>query len=178
MPIVHVSLDQRINETKIADAGGRWRKKTARLLRQSYARRPFGADLAELISAFEADPEETLSELNISLITRVMRCIGIERPILKTSEMGLSQTDRTDRLIEIGKKLECDTYVSPVGAREYLESDGFVQRSHMSLHYMNQLPRLRPGCQRRVRSEPFDCRCRRQFGLKGAAAYVHGKWDG
>lgn len=178
VPIAHQSLEQRINETKIADQGGRWRKKTARLLRQSYAHRPFFVDLAELITMFEDCAAETLSVLNIALTTNIMDRIGAKPLLLKSSELGLGQGDRTDRLIEAGRKLACDAYVSPIGARDYLEADGFERRCDMRLYYAAQSPpTYDQGTASGFVSRLSIVDVVANVGWIGAAAYVRAEWD-
>jgi hypothetical protein len=177
VPIGHDRLDQRINETKIADSAGRWRRKVARLLQQSYARARFKSDLADLIVALETAPQETLADFNIALAAKIMSLFGIQASILRSSGMGLTQAERTDRLIEIGTKLCCDTYISPIGSRGYLETDAFASRTTMRLTYLAQ----DPPAYDQGSTKGFVPRLSivdgvANLGWRGAGNYVRGEW--
>lgn len=177
VPIEHECLEQRINETRIADGAGRWRKKVGRLLWQSYARAEFKHDLAEVIVAFEEAPIETLADFNIALAVKIMARFGIKASILRASSMGLVRSERTDRLIEIGLNLHCDTYVSPLGSRAYLEADAFTSRTMMRLGYLAQ----DPPAYDQVATKTFAPRLSivdgvANLGWQGCADYVRGAW--
>ena len=177
VPIEHESLDQKINETNLADAGGRWRKKTARLLLQAYARRQFKGDLIDLIAAFEQGSEVSLAELNMNMILKTMSGMGLKTPVLKSSELDLRRTDRTDRLIEIGERLACKAYVSPIGARDYLESDGFTSRCALRLDYMAcEPPEYDQGAAGEFVSHLSVVDVVANLGWSGAAAYISSNW--
>jgi hypothetical protein len=138
-PIKHISLEQRVKDTQIAQ-GARWRTKTARLLRQSYAKHPYASELEHLVAALEAHTEERLADLNIALIETCCERLHIDTPRRRASDMWLETTQRTDRLIEICESLACDTYLSPPGASEYLSKDGFKARTRIKLQFANDHP--------------------------------------
>ena len=176
VPIQHIAIDQRIDETRIANVA-HWRKKISRLIDQSYARHQFKNDLSELVQIIENGTQEILSEFNISIITTAMSRMGIATPTCRASELALARADRTDRLIEIGEKLGCDTYLSPIGSSDYLSADGFVDRTPIKLEYANNAP------------PPYGQQGGGEFishlsiidivgnlGWDGAAAYICGNW--
>jgi hypothetical protein len=176
VPIQHANVDQRIDETRISD-GAHWRKKISRVLAQSYARHPYKNDLNDLIEAIENGSEETLSELNVALIVKAMDKLKIATPIQCASEMALTSEDRTDKLIEIGQKLGCYTYLSPTGSSGYLTTDRFIDRTSIKLEYANEAP---PPYRQRGNDEFVShlsvADVVANLGWDGTAAYIHREW--
>ena len=62
------------------------------------------------------------------------RLLGLDRPILVASKLGLTATEKNERLVEICERVGATTYLSGRGARSY--NDESLFRSHgISLEY-------------------------------------------
>lgn len=70
----------------------------------------------------KANATDSLSKLNIDLIESISKILGIETTFYKSSQMNISE-DRVSRLVDIIKLNHSGTYLSPVGALEYISSD-------------------------------------------------------
>lgn len=69
---------------------------------------------------------DKLSDLNIKITELMLKIFGIETKIMLSSSLSVD-TMKTDRIIDICKKLGADTYLSGQGARDYLEPEKFDQ---------------------------------------------------
>jgi WbqC-like protein family len=71
---------------------------------------------------------ERLIELNLEIINFALNALSICKTISFESELKTTRT-KTERIIEICKKLNADTYLSGAGGRQYLEEDKFVKEN-------------------------------------------------
>ncbi len=140
VPVRHQKLSQKINETSI-DYTRPWKKKQIRLLQQAYTRYPYAGDLFELLDVLEANESAFLSDLNIATICWLSSKLELETKVLRSSELGISG-ERTDRLVDILNYLGAGEYLSPIGASEYLEDDGFLDLTDISLTFQNYTPEV------------------------------------
>lgn len=63
--------------------------------------------------------QNSLSELNIAMIKFVCEILRIKTPIVKASDLDLKVDDRNERIIEICKSLNGETYFSGNGGKKY-----------------------------------------------------------
>lgn len=138
-PTRHQGRDQTIAETAIADDHN-WRRKLSALLRQEYGRHPFFSELATLIAHIDKSTASNLADLNISIIAFCAQRFSITTPVSRSGEMSLIANQRTERLIEICKRLGCDIYLSPIGSAEYLAEDGFALLTDLKLEFFEEAP--------------------------------------
>lgn len=175
-PVRHDSEKKKINEVALADER-RWRKKLARTLREGYGRHPFGAEIADLISILETSQISSIDELNIAVITHSAERLSISTPCARSSSLPLSTMDRTDRLVEICRILDCNEYLSPAGAADYLAHDNFVGRSDIRLMFANYRPPAYP----QRKTEKFVSHLSiidvvANLGWRGAKEYIFTDW--
>jgi hypothetical protein len=76
-----------------------------------------------------------LLDLNVTVTKYLLSVLGIDKKIYFESELGVGG-EKTQRIINIGKKLKADTYLSGSGGRDYLESDKF-QDAKIKLVYQD-----------------------------------------
>ena len=138
VPVKQGKLANKINETNIVETQP-WRKKHSRQLQQTYNKHPFAKDIFGLSVILEEEPESSLAELNIHLITHLLKILKISTPVVFSSQMGITG-ERTTRLIDLLEELNADTYLSPIGAMEYLEKDNFSTRTTINLEYQKFEP--------------------------------------
>jgi len=100
-----------------------FRKKLARTLEQNYKK----ADAFEEVHPFVMElvhyDTERLSEYNIHITAQIASRIGIDTPRVILSQSGFSsQATKGELVLDICLAFGGDTYVSPLGAKEYLET--------------------------------------------------------
>jgi hypothetical protein len=138
VPVKHRVLAQKIKETEI-DITQQWRRKHTRLLQQVYSKHPFAEDMLDICSVIEQDNITHLAALNISLIQWILEKLNIRTEVFLSSAMSIGG-ERTTRLIRFLKHLQVDCYLSPKGAMEYLEEDGFTSQTAVNLVYQEFNP--------------------------------------
>jgi hypothetical protein len=177
VPIRHGGLEQMIADTAIID-DGLWRRKLGRLLRQTYARQPHAADLETLIAFLESSTHVRVGELNIALIEYCANRLGVSPLLHRSNEFSPDiAMQRTERLVEICRKLGCDAYLSPPGSADYLEADGFTGLGAINLEFARYTPP--PYAQRGVStfvSHLSIVDVVANLGWRGAAEYVRAPW--
>jgi hypothetical protein len=135
VPVKREKLGQTIAKTKLDDSQ-RWRSKHVKLLQQVYSKHPFSKDISELCDILLKDGSIHLAELNIQLIKWFLLKLQISTTIVLSSDLNI-EGKRTERVINILKKLKASSYLSPKGAEEYLEEDGFSEQKFVTLEIQN-----------------------------------------
>ena len=133
VPVLRPHLGAAIHEVEVDD-GAHWRRKHRSLLANVFARHPHRDEALELAGAAEQATTRRLADLNIALIEHACVRMGIATRRLRSSGMGVPGK-RTERVIALCEALGATTYVSPPGARSYLEEDGFGQRTTIQLEF-------------------------------------------
>lgn len=176
VPVLHLTLEQTIAQTCLME-NNPWRRKLGRLLRMEYAHHPFFQDLLLLIQIIEGGNERNLAELNISIINFCLRLLTISTPVFQSSKMPIPRMQKTRRLIDICSHLQCETYISPIGSKEYLLTDGFALQKEIRLKFSNSTPptHKQKGTNDFV-SHLSIVDVVANLGWKGANAYIQASW--
>lgn len=111
-------------EKAMIDYTGRWVDKHIRSLSVAYARAPFFHQYADEFFAILRSRPRTISELNIATSTWVMRVLGIETQIRRSSEFGIAG-DKFTRPLHILKAMGATQYVSGPAAKPYTDAEKF-----------------------------------------------------
>ena len=123
---VHYRFPQKINEVTINNSV-KWKKKHLQALISNYNRAPYFKQSSDIFEAVYSENWESLSDLNISFIKRLRTALGLDqRPTVKASDYDLRE-DPTDRLIDICKALNADTYLSGQDGVKYMNMERFKQ---------------------------------------------------
>jgi hypothetical protein len=132
VPVRHCSLSQLICESEIDDQND-WRESHIHLWRENYGTTPYYGDVMGLIGDMGRATFDTISELNIALTKKIADYLQIRTRTMLSSELQLSGT-KTDRLIDLLKKLNATTYLSGPSADAYLDR-GVFSRNGIRLEY-------------------------------------------
>jgi hypothetical protein len=120
--------DIRIDETQ------NWRAKHLATLQHCYARAPFFREMLDVAERIYGLDTSSLWELNVGGIEEVSRYFGFEPQFVLASSLG-AKGQGTRRLVDIAELLGADTYVTGLGAMNYLEYDLFESRE-IRVEYM------------------------------------------
>jgi hypothetical protein len=119
-------------------SGMPWNQYHSTLIRQNYARARFFKDyfptLEEIYKEAGKD-ERNLAENNMMFIDFLCDAFGIKVPKVLTSTLGINTT-RSQRVVDICKALNADTYLSGDGGREYIDEKVFEDNG-IKLVYQN-----------------------------------------
>ena len=150
VPVKHRTIDQKINEIEIVNSQP-WIKKHIKLLQQTYCKHKYSKDMLEVTNLLAKETFTNLAELNIRLIKWFIEKLNITTDIYLSSEMDIDEK-RTLRVVKILEYLTADTYLSPIGAAEYLESDGFSELTSVKLEFQE----FEAGHYKQYRHELFE----------------------
>ena len=117
--------DQLISTAEI-DNKNDWRNKHWRSIKMNYAKAPYFAELAPLCEEVYSHEWKFISDLNIYFIKKIIEYLGMDKKILLSSTMELSG-HKTDLVVDICKQLQADEYLSPDGAKAYIEENKLTE---------------------------------------------------
>lgn len=125
VPVSYKNVAQLICETPI-DFTTPWAKKHLRVFEAHYRKAPYFEQAAELLSGLDDPRHETISQLNVFLIRHICDYLDINTTLFLSSELAL-QGSKTERLIDLLKKLNATAYLSGPSADAYLDKALFRQ---------------------------------------------------
>lgn len=115
-----------------------WRKKQLRTIELSYSRAPFFREYFDEFSDILAQEENNLCALDIRLIRWVMGKLAIATPTMLASELD-ARGSRTERLVDVLKKVNANIYLSGPTASAYLDvpllRDNAIEVEYKSYDY-------------------------------------------
>lgn len=132
VPVHYKDVSQLICETTIDDSTV-WQQKHLRKVQENYHDAPYAKVALGILASAQVDDSSTISDLNIELTRRICEYLGIGTPLMCSSELALVGT-KTDRLIDLLKKLHATTYLSGPSADAYLDKDAF-RKNGIRLEY-------------------------------------------
>jgi hypothetical protein len=132
VPVHYKEVSQLICETSI-DHSTSWQQKHFRKMQESYRDAPYVQAALDILTSVSTDQSETISNLNTVLTKRICDYLDITTPLLSSSDFSLVGK-KTDRLIDLLKKLNATTYLSGPSADAYLDMDAF-RRNGIRLEY-------------------------------------------
>jgi len=140
IPTQQGPLSQKICDVLIQDREN-WRKKHIKLLEHNYLKRPYGSEVLQIMQDILSPQWSRLADLNIHLIKTFSNKLGLAPRFYRSSELDING-QRSERLIQMCLKFDCQTYLSPKGASDYLEKDGLFKNSPIKLEFQDYTPDL------------------------------------
>ena len=132
IPVVHGDRKLLVHQALI-DYSQNWVKKVLGSWRANYARAPFFDEANAILVTLGLCRMENLSDLNVALTKRICEYLDIATPMILSTELSLTGT-KTDRLIDLLRKLGATTYLSGPSADAYLDKEAF-RRNGIRLEY-------------------------------------------
>lgn len=134
VPVLRANLGDSMAQVMVDDTAP-WRRKHAALVRSTYGRHPHAADAIGLADLLPAHTELTsLADLNVHLIEHCCVRLGLATRRVRSSTLGVPGA-RTARVVAICQSLGATCYLSPPGARDYLQADGFSRMTDIKLEF-------------------------------------------
>ena len=130
---VHVNGSKLIQDVVLADDIN-WRTKHLKSIYYNYNSCPFFDDIFPQVEQLIFSGDVFLADFNEHIIRWVCNYLDINCEILRASNMELETVGATERLIEIVKYLDGDTYLSGMGAKTY-QNDAFFDENNIKLMY-------------------------------------------
>ena len=70
---------------------------------------------------------------------KICELLDLSSKIVHSKDLSL-KGGRSERLLKILEVLNCDTYHSPAGSRDYIEQDNVLPNSKINIVYQNFIP--------------------------------------
>lgn len=102
-----------------------WRKKHIRTLETYYGKAPFFMSHKQPIFDIYTGDSTLLADFNCRLLSFFIRFLGIEIETVYASKLGAEGT-KSEKLIDLIRRVGGTSYLSGLGARDYLDEDLFV----------------------------------------------------
>lgn len=149
VPVISKGLrTQKITDVLI-DNESDWQNKHWGSIRSNYRRAPFFKRYESFFKETYSLKWEKLTELNVHIIKYILQELRINTPLRFESEIGTT-CESTERIIELCRKLNADTYLSGIGGKDYLDEERFREENiKLEYQYYNH------PVYRQVFGEPF-----------------------
>jgi len=123
VPVNYEQTSQWICDTRI-DYSQKWREGHLHRFQANYVKTPFFMEAMSLFEEGLSCGDSTISQLNIRLIKLISGYLGITTPLALSSEYAVTGT-KTDRLIQLLRKVGATSYLSGPRAKGYLDENLF-----------------------------------------------------
>ena len=133
--IVKNHLNSRINEIKLNNPSF-FLKKILKTFSQEYSKCLHYNDGKEIFDFILLNYSDSLCQTNIKIIQFICKKLNLNNNFFLSSEMKIN-LKRTDKLIKICENFNTDIYLSPMGAKKYLLSDQFTNKTNVKLLFFN-----------------------------------------
>lgn len=125
---------QKINETKISDSS--WTENHWNTIKHSYSKAKYYEEYKDIFEELYLDcKEEYLSKVNYRFMKKICDMLGINTPMTWSSEFTLLE-EKTERLVDICKKLGATDYYSGPAAKAYMNEELF-EKENITIHYFD-----------------------------------------
>lgn len=133
--------EQTINQVRICWER-RWPRKHLQSLKHAYGKAPYLHDHLGFIEGLLASSFEKLADLNLAIISYLLKSLQIPTRMVRQSEMGV-QGRASHLLLEICKTLGASGFLAQSQAHKYLDADLF-RRNGIELHTFRYVPPVYP----------------------------------
>jgi hypothetical protein len=135
VPLRDLRRGQAIGQVGL-DAASDWRRTHRALLARALAGAPFARDALSLLDEVFAAEHSDLAALGRASTLALVRYFGLDagRRFLVSSELGVPGRS-TERLVDLCRACDAQTYLTGHGARHYLEHEAF-ERAGIGVSYM------------------------------------------
>lgn len=132
VPVIKASRDTPLSDVRICQDEN-WKVKHLKVLHEAYKKTSYGKEMLDIIGqVFSAQNHVFLTDLTEQIILSIADALKVETTFVQASRLECGGT-RTDHLIEICQKLNCRSYLSPPGSKDYLKKDNFSGRTAIKL---------------------------------------------
>lgn len=135
VPVRRLKSAQTFRETLLVEDG--WRRKHLETLKQVYGKNKYFGFVYPLLEKHISNLNyDNLASLNIGLIMEISEYLEIRKEFYLSSELKI-QGQRSERLLSFCDHFKCDTYISPLGAKDYIVEDNVLPSSRVNVVYQD-----------------------------------------
>ena len=127
IPIKKASQNKLIMETQL-NFSEREKEKFLKRIELAYKKAPYFSEAMPVLENIICNSQIDLTDYVLYQILSICKYLGISLNIKKSSEIKKDNSlHAQERIIEICKKMEADTYINPSGGRKLYDSERFTQ---------------------------------------------------
>ncbi len=143
--MLSIPVASQSHETYIRDimipSNSKWKKKHLQTIQQAYAKSPYKSDLMSLLEPVYNIKSDKLIDYSWNIIKRVVEWLELDTRIVFSSDYNVHKS-KSYRLVELCSILGITHYLSPEGSREYIDRDGLIPNSNLSISYQKYTPKV------------------------------------
>jgi hypothetical protein len=125
LPVPLATRSGMINEIAVAK-NENWQIRHWHVMQNAYVSSTYWKEYSPYFEQFyRGNRWPTLIQVNVSSIMIIRTILGLDNKLVSVSELGAIGGQKSDRIIEICKRLGADTYLSGAGARVYNDEEAF-----------------------------------------------------
>lgn len=125
VPLKKSSQNKLIKDIQITSVT-KWRYKLLKTIEYNYKKAPFFDNVFSMLKGLLNSNVQTISELNFLSIQQVCSCLKIPTVLIpNTAGYENSHLNGHQRILDICKQEDADSYINPVGGMELYESSHF-----------------------------------------------------
>ena len=117
---VKYKFPQLVNEVIINNTV-KWQHKQRQAILSNYKKAPCYHYLDAFFDDIFSHAWQSICQLNIRVVSRLAKILGIDTPLFVASEIGEYPNDPDERLIAITEHFKADAYLAGSGGREYMD---------------------------------------------------------
>lgn len=136
VPIDKKNSGKLINETLIS-YNENWKDKHLSIIKQSFYKTKYEEDILSLIEKIYSKNFETISKLNIYAFELLANYFGFSKEFILSSSLN-TNTNSSQKLLDIVKKLNGKKYITGLGALNYINYDLF-EKENIKIEFMNYI---------------------------------------
>jgi hypothetical protein len=127
IPVRQEKLSQRIIDTQVVN--NEWRKKHWNSISMAYSKAPYFKEYRSLFEEVYLNSSETyLSQINYQFFVAIAGVLGIDTKLIWSNDLHLIE-GKTERLVDLCKKVGADEYISGPAAGVYLQTELFDEEN-------------------------------------------------
>jgi hypothetical protein len=135
IPLQEVSQNKTINQISIED-NSIWKKNLLKTITLSYKKAPFFNDVFPIIINIIEHDEKNLAKFITHSLREICTFLSISTTFLNSTEIGKNNDLKAqNKIIEICKKQEADTYINAIGGIALYDKDDFIKNG-ISLNFI------------------------------------------
>lgn len=151
VPIINSGVNRGLPINEVMVERSSWRKKHWRSIEISYAKARYFRKYRDELEKIYDQEAQRLIEIIDPLNLFMLRSFGIDRPIVRSSELHPRES-KSKLILELCKKVNAKTYLSGPFGRDYLDMDAFkgcgidlAWHNFQHPEYEQQFPGFEPG---------------------------------
>lgn len=118
-----------------------WRKQHLKSIEFSYQKSPYFHEIMPVFMEIYSHETNNLADFNINLIKAISKLLKLETKFIFSREL-YSDTHKSQHLLDICNSLKCNTYISPLGSKDYIDSEALFEENPIAIRYQKYTPKI------------------------------------